>query len=108
MLVGRRCLCLFSSPAVQAFNHHEHRSFRHAGVLRGFGKVYRSGSADFDNENSFATLNSIAVIQERIPDAVAVEKRSVSRAEIAQVRMRRVHLEQAMIAREVTILRQTQ
>src|SRR5689334_1471556 len=104
MLVGRRSLRLFASPAVEAFDHHEDRSLRYAGVLRGFREI-RSGSGDFDNENSFTTLNSIAAIEKCILDAMAVEKCSVGRSEIAQVRVRRVHLEQAMIAREVTIVR---
>src|SRR6185369_4598554 len=36
-----------------------------------------------------------------------VEKRSVRRTKIAQVRVRWVHLEQTMITREVSIVRQT-
>ena len=39
---------------------------------------------------------------------MTVEKRAVGRSEIAQVGVRRVHFEQAMITREVAILRQTE
>ncbi len=66
----------------------------------------RIGCRDFHDKNRLATLNSIAVIQERVLHAMTVQKRTVSRSEIAQIGVRRVHLQQTMITREVAILGQ--
>ena len=96
---------MFPASAVQTFNHHENWSFRQQRVLCRFGKIDRS---DFDDQDSFAALDLIAVFQRRIFDAPAVNESSIRRIQIAQEGMRRIHFEQAMVAREISIVWQAQ
>ena len=108
MLVGRCRLRLFSPATVLTFNHHEHWPLRYSRVLSCFGEIIRNGCRNFHDENRLATLNSIAITQGRVLHAMTVEKRTVRRSEIAQVGVGRVHLEQAMMTREVAILGQVE
>ena len=63
---------------------------------------------DFNTQDCFAALNSIATVQEDFFDSLPINKSPVCRAEVAKKRARRIYLQQTMIAREETILREAQ
>ena len=63
---------------------------------------------NFNLENSFAALDPIAVFQVRGFDANTVYKSSVGRAQVAQETLWRRDLENAVMARKETVVRQAE
>src|SRR6185369_2743241 len=108
MLVRRGCLRLFATATVLTLHHHQYRALWYGGVLSCFREQVLVDRGYFHHKNRFATLNTIAIVEVCVFDALTVEESSVCRSEIAQIRMRRIHLEQTMMTREKPIVGQVE
>lgn len=67
----------------------------------------RFSRGHFKKQYGFATLYAIAIFQRCFFDSLTVDEGPVGRAEVAQERVGRVNLQQTMVPREKTIVRQT-
>jgi hypothetical protein len=73
-----------------------------------FVKLRRLVCADFDGENGLPALYVVAVVKESLLHFLSVDVSAVGRAKVAEETARGSDFEQAMIAREETVIRQVE